>query len=216
MKVKTGQKSFWTPLRVVATLVAVSLTVVIGVSSCNSNDERAKNNKPVIKANPGASTTSAPVQPDAPATVPVVPPNVLSAELKSVNGSPIRMANYSGKVLIINLWATWCGPCRVEIPELVRLHKEYQSKGVEVVGLSTENPEASAELVKNFVKDFDVDYRIGWATPEVALTLMQGRDAIPQSFVISRDGHLIRRFIGFNPTATPPQLKQAIEDALKS
>jgi peroxiredoxin len=98
----------------------------------------------------------------------------------------------------------------------VRLHKEYQSKGVEVVGLSTENPEASAELVKNFVKDFDVDYRIGWATPEVALTLMQGRDAIPQSFVISRDGHLIRHFIGFNPTATPPQLKQAIEDALKS
>jgi thiol-disulfide isomerase/thioredoxin len=206
MKVKTRPKPFWTPLRVVATLVAVSLAGVIGVSSCNSLDERAK--KPVIKASPGAPTTSAPVQP-------VVPAAVLSAELKSVNGSPIRMSNYSGKVLIINLWATWCGPCRIETPELVRLHKEYRSKGVEVVGLSTENPEASAELVKNFVKDFDVDYRIGWATPEVALTLMQGRDAIPQSFVISRDGHLIRRFIGFNPTATPPQLKQAIEDALK-
>ena len=216
MKVKTGPKPFWTPLRVIATLVAVSLASVIGVSSCNSTDERARNNKPVIRANPGAPTTSAPVQPGAPATVPIVPANVLSAELKSVNGTPIRMANYSGKVLIINLWATWCGPCRIEIPELVRLHKEYQSKGVEVVGLSTENPDASEELVKTFVKDFDVDYRIGWATPEVALTLMQGRDAIPQSFVISRDGHLIRRFIGFNPTATPPQLKQAIEDALKS
>jgi len=212
MKVKTRPKAFWTPLRVVATLVAVSLAGVIGVSSCNSMDERAKK---VTKASPGAPTTSAPVQPGAPAAVPVVPPTVLSAELKSVNGAPIRMANYSGKVLIINLWATWCGPCRIETPELVRLHKEYRSKGVEVVGLSTENPEASAELVKNFVKDFDVDYRIGWATPEVALTLMQGRDAIPQSFVISRDGHLIRRFIGFNPTATPPQLKQAIEDALK-
>ena len=83
-----------------------------------------------------------------------------------------------------------------------------------MVGLSTENPDASAESVREFVRDFDVDYRIGWATPDVALTLMQGRDAIPQSFVISRGGRIVRRFVGFNPTATPPQLKQAIEEAL--
>ncbi len=60
-----------------------------------------------------------------------------------------------------------------------------------------------------------MDYRIGWATPEVAITLMQGRDAIPQSFIIDRNGHIVKRFVGFNPTATPPQIKAAIEEALK-
>jgi len=83
-----------------------------------------------------------------------------------------------------------------------------------MVGLSTENPDSSAESVRNFVRDFDVDYRIGWATPDVAITLMQGRDAIPQSFIISREGRIVRRFVGFNPVSTPPQIKQAIEEAL--
>jgi cytochrome c biogenesis protein CcmG/thiol:disulfide interchange protein DsbE len=139
---------------------------------------------------------------------------VVDAELRAAAGAPIKLSNYSGKVLLVNLWATWCGPCRLETPELVKLHKEFRSQGVEVVGLSTENPDSSAESVKRFVKDFDVDYRIGWATPEVAITLMQGRDAIPQSFVISRSGRVVRRFVGFNPMSTPPQIKEAIQEAL--
>jgi thiol-disulfide isomerase/thioredoxin len=138
----------------------------------------------------------------------------LQSELKALNGAPIKLSNYDGKVLVVNLWATWCTPCRVETPELVNLYKENRARGLEIVGLSTENPEASAEKVRQFVQDFEVNYRIGWATPEVAITLMQGRDAIPQSFVIGRDGRVIKRFVGFNPSSTPPQLKAAIEEAL--
>ena len=85
---------------------------------------------------------------------------------------------------------------------------------MEMVGLSTEDPQASAESVAEFVREFHVNYQVGWATREVAQTLMQGRTSIPQSFVIARDGHIVRRFIGFNPETTPPQLKQALEDAL--
>jgi hypothetical protein len=59
-----------------------------------------------------------------------------------------------------------------------------------------------------------VDYQIGWATREVALGLMQGRTNIPQSFIIARDGRIIRRFIGFSPASTPVQLRQALEQAL--
>jgi hypothetical protein len=70
--------------------------------------------------------------------------------------------------------------------------------------------------VRNFVRDFNVDYRIGWATPQVAITLMQGRDAIPQSFVINRDGRIVMRFVGFNAVTTPPRIKQAVEDALNN
>jgi hypothetical protein len=83
-----------------------------------------------------------------------------------------------------------------------------------MVGLSTENPDASADKVREFVQNFDVDYRVGWATPEVAITLMQGRDAIPQSFVISRSGRIVKRFVGFNPMDTPKQIREAIEEAL--
>lgn len=143
-----------------------------------------------------------------------MPPEILDAELPALKGSPIKLSDYAGKVLIINLWATWCGPCRIEIPELVSLHKEFRSKGLEVVGLSTENAERSADLVREFVRQHNVNYRIGWAPPEVALTLMQGRDAIPQSFVIARDGRVVKRFIGFSATNTPRQLRQAVEDAL--
>ena len=83
-----------------------------------------------------------------------------------------------------------------------------------MIGLSTEDPDASAQSVANFVRTYNVDYQIGWATREVALTLMQGRTSIPQSFIIARDGRILKRFIGFNPQSTPPQLKQALEEAL--
>jgi len=114
----------------------------------------------------------------------------------------------------VNLWATWCKPCRQETPELVKLHKEFRSQGLEVVGLSTENPNTSADAVREFVHDFNVDYRVGWSGQQVAITLMQGRDAIPQSFVISRSGRVVKRFVGFNAVLTPPQIREAVQEAL--
>ena len=136
--------------------------------------------------------------------------------MPSVSGSAIKLANYSGKVVLVNLWATWCGPCRLETPELVKLHQEYHSKGLEMVGLSTENPEDSAEMVRDFVREYNVDYPIGWATREVALSFMQlsGRNAIPQSFIIAPDGRVLNQFVGFNAVQTPEKLRQAIEAAL--
>ena len=183
---------FWTPLRVVSTLIVLALVAAFGVSSCNSNDPPTRRT----------------------ANLPAVPAIVLDTEMPSVNGENIKLSNYSGKVIFVNLWATWCGPCRMETPELVRLHKEYQERGVEFVGLSTEDPAASAEKVREFMSQYGVGYHIGWATREVALTLMQGRTSIPQSFIITRDGRVIKRIMGFHPTRTPPELKQALEDAL--
>jgi glutathione peroxidase-family protein len=84
-----------------------------------------------------------------------------------------------------------------------------------MIGLSTEDPVASARSVSDFVREFNVDYQIGWAQREVAQMMMQGRTNIPQSFIIARDGHVIRRFIGFNPETTPTQLREALEQALK-
>ena len=198
---------FLTPLRVASTVIVLGLLAAFGVSSCNSNDpppttppKSTSANRPTARVNAGLSS---------------LPRQVLDAEMKAAGGAaPIKLADYSGKVMLINLWATWCNPCRIETPELVKLHKEFQSRGVEMIALSTEDPDASAQMVMDFVREYEVDYQVGWATREVAQILMQGRTSIPQSFIIGRDGRIVRRFIGFDPNATPPQLKQALEEAL--
>lgn len=192
--------------------MVLTLVAMFGASSCNSSDER-------VTREPAPKAKIAPVNPTAPATAPAtamatLPATVLDAQLKAVNGAPIKLADYSGKVLVINLWATWCGPCRSEIPELVKLYREFRPQGLEIVGLSTENPEASAEGVRQFVSDFSMNYRVGWATSDVAIALMNNRNAIPQSFVIARDGRVLTRFVGFNASETPLKLRKAVEEAL--
>jgi peroxiredoxin len=215
-KADTG-KPLWTPLRLAFTVVVLSLVAAFGISSCSSGDEkRAESPGGTSGTKAPPSLKNAPANPSAPALITTLPANIVDAELKAASGAPIKLSNYNGKVLLVNLWATWCGPCRLETPELVKLYNEFRSQGVEIVGLSTENPETSAESVRKFINDYNVNYRIGWATPEVAITLMQGRDAIPQSFVIARDGRVIRRFVGFNPISVPPQIKEAIQEALNS
>lgn len=202
-----NEVKFWTPLRVATTVIVLGLLAAFGVSSCNSNDPSATNP-------PGSATTKRPTA-RVNAGLVSLPQKILDVENKAAKGTePIKLADYSGKVLLINLWATWCGPCRMETPELVKLHKEYQSRGVEMIALSTEDPDASAQMVSNFVREYEVDYRVGWANREVAITLMQGKTSIPQSFIIARDGRIVKRFIGFNPETTPPQIKQALEAAL--
>ncbi len=200
--------------------MVLTLVGLFGASSCNSNDEPS-NRAPVPNANtvPANPRAPAPANPAAPASNPVtasaaLPVTVRDAQLKAVNGKPIKLSDYSGKVLVVNLWATWCGPCRSEIPELVKLYREFRPQGLEIVGLSTENPESSAEGVRQFVNDFSMNYRVGWATSDVALTLMNNRNAIPQSFVISRDGRVLTKFVGFNALETPVKLRKAVEEAL--
>ena len=203
MKTEVNKVKFWTPLRLACTVIAFGLLAAFGVSSCNSNDPSsnpASANRPGATPNRAGMTTLS--QP------------ILQAENRATSGAPIKLGDYSGKVLFVNLWATWCGPCRLETPELVKLHKEFHAQGLEVVGLSTENAEDSAENVREFVHNYNVDYRVGWSGPEVAIALMQGRDAIPQSFIISRDGRVVKRFIGFNPISTPEQIREAVQEAL--
>ena len=202
-KQEAGSIKFWSPLRVVSTLIVLGLVAAFGVSSCNSNDPAPTVSKPAAPAAPAGNDPN-----------PTMPAVVMETEMKSANGDPIKLSNYSGKVLLVNLWATWCGPCRNETPELVRLYQEYQGRGLEIVGLSTEDPVASEQRVQEFVREYNVGYHVGWAKPEVAVALMAGRGSIPQSFIVTRDGRVAKRFIGFHPQKTPPLLKQAIEAAL--
>lgn len=213
-KNKTSRgKPLWTPTRIAFTVLVLSLFAALGISSCSSSDER-RSNPAGVATDSKAPNRGAPPARNAAPPVTMLPASVTEAELRALTGAPIKLSNYSGKVLLVNLWATWCGPCRQETPELVKLNKEFRSQGLEVIGLSTENADESADEVREFVQNYKVDYRIGWSGSQVAVALMQGRDAIPQSFVISRSGRIVKRFVGFNAIATPDQIREAVQEAL--
>ncbi|HVF87273.1 MAG TPA: TlpA disulfide reductase family protein [Pyrinomonadaceae bacterium] len=197
------------------TFVIVAL-LVVAVSSCRRTEETkpagetAGKNRPVVtvKSEPGRGerTTSS-------NTLEPVADKVLKTKLVSIDGKEFQLGDYAGKVLVVNLWATWCGPCRQEVPHFVTMTKEYASKDVEIIGLTTEDPEEAKELVQNFMETYKINYKIGWAPYEFAAALAR-RDVIPQTYVITRDGNLLARFEGFNPQSTPPKLRAAIDQAL--
>lgn len=145
-----------------------------------------------------------------------LPEAVLNTELTAINRTTFKLADYRGKVVLVNLWATWCGPCRNEIPNLVSVNREFKAKGVEIIGLTSEDPKHNRLNVKAFIREYRIIYKTGWGDQSFVLALMQDqvRNNIPQTFVISRDGRVLKRFIGFSQSETPRKLRQAVEDAL--
>ena len=211
---RTG--NFWTPLRVALTLVALALLASFGLSGCNSQPGNPPGTpKATVTVNgsnagPRANATKNNNPPPMPATLPA---SALETELKTMDGTAFKLADLKGKVLVIDLWATWCGPCRSSTPELVNLQKEFGPRGFEVVGLDIDPDSDSPEDVKAFADEFKINYKLAFANSELARSIMRGGN-IPQSIVIGRDGKILEHFIGFSQTRTPPKLRAAIEKAL--
>ena len=140
--------------------------------------------------------------------------NLREHKIKALDNSSFRLADFHDKVVVINLWASWCGPCRREVPEYEKVRKAYLDRGVEFIGLTTEDPRTSAERVKKFLRDISFGFRLGWADHELASTLMNGRNAIPQTLVIDADGRIVSHWTGYTPGEGGNRLKQTIERAL--
>ncbi len=129
--------------------------------------------------------------PAAPNTVEGTAAN-LELTLQDMNGNALRFADYKGKVIVLNVWATWCGPCQAEIPELVEAHTKYRDQGVIVLGVSLDD---TAEMLREYAPTKQMNY---------PLLLMQDDfdDAygpifgVPITFFIGRDGTISRRHFG--------------------
>lgn len=143
-----------------------------------------------------------------------LPENLLERKIKAVEGSSFRLADFHGKVLVINLWASWCGPCRREIPEYESVRKEFAGRNVEFIGLTTEDPVDASQSVNQFVRQTRFGFRLGWADREMALTLMNGRRSIPQTLVIDTAGGVVGHWVGYAPGRNGDRLRQTINSAL--
>ena len=124
---------------------------------------------------------------------------VAQADLKNLDGTTFKVADKKGKVLLLNMWATWCGPCRAEMPTLVRMQDAHRDKGLEVIGLNTDDEPVDA--INKFADEMKLNYTLVWADTamQAALLNISKFNGIPQSFIVDRDGNLRGVFRGANP-----------------
>jgi thiol-disulfide isomerase/thioredoxin len=130
---------------------------------------------------------------------PVPPVAAPQWTLKDVNGKPVPFSQFKGKVVIVDFWATWCPPCRTEIPGYVALQKKYADDGLVFVGISVDGDDA-IQAVKDFVKQFNINYLIVMADDKIqdSFGVNQG---YPTTFIIDRDGQIRNKKVGREPTA---------------
>jgi thiol-disulfide isomerase/thioredoxin len=144
----------------------------------------------------------------------VLPESLLQRQLKGLDNSSFRLGDFADKVVVVNLWASWCGPCRREVPEYEKVRKDYAAANVEFIGLTDEDPRAASDAVKRFVRDLKFGFRIGWIDPQTAHMLSNGKNSIPQTLVITRGGRIVNHWNGYMSGKSGERLRNAIESAL--
>jgi thiol-disulfide isomerase/thioredoxin len=144
-----------------------------------------------------------------------LPEKLYERRIRTLGNNSFRFADFQGKVLVINLWASWCGPCRREVPEYEEVRKDYLGRNVEFIGLTTEDPASASGPVNRFVRETNFAFLLGWADREMARTLMNGKGAIPQTIVVGADGSIVSHWVGYARGHNGQRLRAAIENALK-
>ena len=118
--------------------------------------------------------------------------------LEDLNGNPITLSSLKGKVVFLNLWATWCPPCVREIPDFIDTYTQYKDKGLEIIGISVDN-EGTAKVLK-FVEQYKINYPIVMYTMQFIRDYMPG-NAIPVTFIIDPQGKIRYKKIGLTNKA---------------
>jgi cytochrome c biogenesis protein CcmG/thiol:disulfide interchange protein DsbE len=118
--------------------------------------------------------------------------------LNDLDGKPFRFSSTRGKVVILDFWATWCPPCRMEIPHFVDLYRDYRGKGLEIVGVSLDRGGASA--VKPFARTNGINYPVLIGNQKVTSDY-GGVRSIPTTFVIDRKARIVEKYVGYRDKA---------------
>lgn len=177
-------------------IFSVLIAILAGLSACSSS---VSSQKGPVDEPPGSEVPSANDGNSAASGYPKLASAVATAEIKALDGSVYTLNDKAGKVLLVNLWATWCGPCRSEIPALVRMQEIHGPQGFEVIGLNTDEEEV--QLINDFATELKINYPIAYGDTKLQSSMLKVSKfpGIPQSFLIDRGGRLRGVFRGANP-----------------
>lgn len=165
-----------------ARVAALRLALVLGAAAaCGPREE----------PQPGAAASAAPAAASGRVAIGAPAPAYATT---SLDGDSVSLAGQRGKVVLLNVWATWCHPCRDEIPELRQIHARYRDRGLELIGVSVDT-EGSDDAIRDFMRDFQMAYPV-WRDPAERVSAQFLVLGVPATFLIDRQGVLRWRKTG--------------------
>ena len=182
--------------------VVVVLCVVVAITALLLFGKKAS--KPKASIDPTKQTVSGSQEPSG--TDPAIGSLAPEFSLKSVpDGKTVTLSSLRGKAVVVNFWATWCGPCKIEMPWLVDLQKKYGDQGLQIVGITKEDYDEAT--IAKFTKKMGVNYTVLVGNQQV-VDLYGGVGGLPTSFFVNRSGKVVHEIIGLDS-------ESKFEDAIK-
>ena len=200
MSESNPQPGFWTAGRLIATGVVAVLIAGLGYTLLSPHPDERADSRVVLPGTPISNPASK------------VPADF---DIRTFDGRTIKLSNYRGKVLVMDFWATWCPPCRLETPQLARLARANRDRGLEVIGMHIDDRgRSSSEDIRKFIDNYGITYTVGLATDDMFTSYLGTEDdTIPQTLVFGRDGRLVKHLSGYSQSHGK-LLDEAVNQAL--